>query len=353
MKTPNNSVKGFILVTVLWFLLILTLIIGFFAAWIQRELLAVQQLQSDFRHQMAYHETRAALLYLLSTQRYTFSGITLAGMDNKERSVSFDDFESNDWLMPIGGEIALDDQAYQGCEEALFSVQDARGLINPNFAAESALMRLLQLFDIPVEEQGPLLAKLQDYMDIDDLIRLNGAERDDYKQQGRPPPTNRFFLTAMEVKKVLDWDRYPQLWQASAWPQLTSTYGFTTPNVNTAPLLVLQAYFGLSAETAQLMIDMRRQQPFIDYTQAINFVEFSSPEEVLLFPSNSVRMTLWHPKANVMQQWHLTLTPFAHELMPWQIHYTHTLPLDSSYAQRDPNLLSHPICATEIQTEKK
>ncbi len=345
----NNKNHGFVLVTVLWFLFILTLIIGFFATWVQRELDTAQQLQADTQYQIAYHDTRATLLYLLSTQRFTFAGLTLPGMV-VPTITSIDDLDSGTLNLPIGGEIAVDDQAYKGCSGVLFSLQDARGLINPNFASENALMRLLALFGVEAEQRGPLVAKLQDYIDTDDLFRINGAERDEYEEAGLLSPTNRFLRTSMEAKSVLDWANYPQLWQADAWPRLTSTSAFTIPNVNTAPLLILQAYFGLSQETAQLMIEMRRQQPFMDITKLNNFIEFNNPEDVLLFPSSDLRLSLWHPKANYMQQWHISMTPFAHQQTPWQVNFAYNLPLETVYAQYVPNALSQDICNASFST---
>src|SRR4029077_8039258 len=81
----------------------------------------------------------------------------------------------------------LDDRPYRLGKTTL-RFQDARGLINLNWTSEADLSLLLGSIGVPVADRGPLIAKLQDYIDADSFIRLNGAEAKEYEAAGRAPP---------------------------------------------------------------------------------------------------------------------------------------------------------------------
>ena len=49
----------------------------------------------------------------------------------------------------------------------------------------------------------------------DDALNLNGAERYDYRQRGKPPPLNWIMASPLELKKVLGVDELisPDQWR--------------------------------------------------------------------------------------------------------------------------------------------
>jgi len=96
------------------------------------------------------------------------------------------------------------------------------------------------LLGVAEDLQAPLVAKLKDYIDLDDLHRLNGAESFHYRQRNLPPPTNRFLSNPMECKRILGWAEQSGLWKDLALAQLTNTILPVNPNFNTAPVKVLQ-----------------------------------------------------------------------------------------------------------------
>lgn len=333
---------GFILVTTLWILTALTVAIGFFSLWAQRAVELTQFLQIDRQGQIDAQSTQATLIFLLATQQLTVAGLTTPSREPlAAESPSLPDEkpeEEGDKLpiLPQGNEIALDDRVYYGLGSARFALQDQKGLINLNFSRK-LFIRLLGLLGVAGEEREGLLAKLDDYIDPDDLHRLNGAESYHYKQLGLPPPSNHLLRTPWEIKHVLGWQQQVSLWENNRWGQLTTVAGYTgAPNFNTAPALVLQSFAGVDAESAARIIQTRQIQPF--YTEEILYQTIGvnlglDPLELNFFPAESIRLTLWQAGATRMRQIHLQLTPFADQKSPWQIEYTIELPFNALYAQ--------------------
>ena len=91
---------------------------------------------------------------------------------------------------PNADHIRLDDYPYR-LGDAVVRFQDARGLINLNLGSSSDLFNVLGTFEISANDRGPLIAKLQDYIDADLLTRLNGAEAPEYADAGREASSQR------------------------------------------------------------------------------------------------------------------------------------------------------------------
>lgn len=333
----NSRQKGFILVTTLWILAILTMVAGFFSLWTQKTVEIAQTMQADMQGEIDMYNTQSTIIYLLVTQRFTIAGLTVPQTPkqmNKTREVI-----EYDSVAPRGGEIAVDDRAYFGIGKAYFALQDKRGLIGINFAAQNILYRLLSLLGVKTELQAPLIAKLEDYVDIDDLHRLNGAEAYHYEKRGLPPPPNRFLMTPMECQNILDWAEQSGLWKNNQFGQLTNVILAGYPNFNTAPSLVLQAAYNMNATSAERIIQRRKTKPFsslsiINYVAGIHLNLDSF--DLNFFPSSSLRLTLWYEGARRMRQIHLHLPLNVEDKKPWRIDYTLELELLPTYSQSSP-----------------
>lgn len=354
--------RGFVLAATLWLLAIMTVAAGFFAQWTQRTLELARNLQDNVQGEIDMQSTQSTLIYLFATQRYTLAGLIVPMMGNENSpdsniplnlpSVTDADIEGPS-VLPMGGELGLDDRAYQGLGNARFAIQDEAGLISLNFINEPVLSRLLGFLGVKAEDRAPLLAKLDDYTDIDDLVHLNGAESYHYKERNLPVPPNRFLHSPAQARKVLDWDNYPSLWVNNIWGELTTVALVPLPNFNTAPTMVLQAMYNFDADSAQRFILARQTMPVVSLASVSQLAGMAitiDEEAVNFFSSPYLRISLWHTGLKQMQQVHIKFTPVADEKMPWELQYISNLPLLETYQKATLNNAKTPLFNTAIPT---
>lgn len=343
----------------LWLLAIMMVAASFFALWTQRTLELARSLQDNVQGEIDMQSTQSTLIYLFATQYYTFAGLTLPRIPtaNDPTPVSlpplYDPENGSASALPIGGELGLDDRPYLGLGNTRFAIQDEAGLISLNAINEVVFARLLGLLGVKAEERAPLIAKLNDYIDMDDLVQVNGAENYDYKQRHLPLPLNRLLQSPAQVRKVLDWENYPNLWQGHLWDELTTTAPVPLPNFNTAPALVLQATYNFDEDTAQRLILARQSSPIYSLVgvSQLTGIEIDAEEEAVnFFPSVSVRISLWHTGLARMRQIHIKFTPFADEKMPWELQYIIDLPLLDAYQKATLNDAKTPFLSTALST---
>ena len=256
-------------------------------------------------------------------------------MDKFETAVSDGGMGIN--LSPVGREIALDGQAYHGLGKAEFSLQDESGLISLSMHSAELLQGLLNYFDVSVAEHPALLAKFEDYIDLDNLSRLNGAEEEAYLDQGyNDGPTNRLLRSVNEMQSVLGWDKLKSIWTSQQWASLTTVATVTgLPNMNFAPLAVLRSVPGFNLAAAERIISTRRITPFLSSQQVYDAsgVRLLNDGDAImrLTPSEYLRLTLWYTGAKRQRQIHLTLTATTNDGKPWIIRYD----MEQSFSHTD------------------
>lgn len=346
-----GSQEGFILAATLWILAAITLSAGFIALWAQQASETAYQAQSDLDHEIALSSSRSVILYLLATQHITLAGLTIPGTETEEPVNPMDSS-----ILSKGGEIRLDDRVYQGYGKTLFSIQDEGGLLGLNHFFPDQLENLLGLLGIPAEGRGPLIDKLLDYTDMDDLNRLNGAESGDYERAGLAPPRNRFLLSSWEARNVMGWKALSELWESHAFPRLTTVFAAGIPNPNTAPKLLLEMLGGITEETAARLIKTREQSPFSnisDLSQAAGKDIALDPIGVGFLPSAHLRISLWYPGARDRREIHVQLTPQADKKAPWLIDYESVIPLLQEPTDDDIWPLSLSVFAPPLSSGSK
>ena len=291
--------QGFVLVVTLWVMVIVAIAAGYFAERVTRSVELAKQSRQNIRAILDMADTRAEILYRLSTTSLTEYGL---GRGN----------------MAIG----LDNRPYRGLGDTFLRLQDDRGLLNLNIAEDDRLRRLFGLLGVPPEQDDHLIDTLRDYIDADNLHRLNGAEKEEYLALDLPPPPNRNLITPWEAKRIIGWRDTPQLWQTGRLADLTTTQSFSL-NPNTAPAEVLETLPGVSAEIAQAIIARRKLSPIVDARQfaGIASIPISLSEDmVLLWPGNSIRITQSARGLPWAIQYNITLTPNGSEA-PWRTDY--------------------------------
>ncbi|MDD2914411.1 MAG: type II secretion system protein GspK [Gallionella sp.] len=299
---------GFILVLTLWIMVIVSIAAGYFSERVARSIELAQQSRQNTRAIIDMAGTKAEILYRLGTVSLTEYG---AGRGNTA--------------------IALDNRPYYGFGKTIIRLQDTRGLLNLNLTEDSRMQRFLGLLEIPAEQRGPMIDTLRDFIDEDKLHRLNGAEDDEYRAQGLPPPPNRNLVTPWESKRIIGWRNAPELWKNGRLVELTTTSFSVGINPNTAPADVLATLPGVTEEFAQAIIARRQLSPI---TQEGQIVEITSTPlnlglgtGIIAIPSDTIRITQSTQGVPWALQYIIKLTPNDKDA-PWQTDYYSRVSLD-------------------------
>lgn len=165
-------------------------------------------------------------------------------------------------------EILLDGTAY-GVEALLqtgsirVAIQDEAGLLNLNTTDETAVAHLLEGLGVARGGSGALAASLGDFVDEDEEVRINGAERGAYLALGLTPAPNHPLTSRWQAFDVLGWRAvFSGEARMRFWSLTTSAAPDTAININTAPAPVLEAVFG--ARPAAALVARRRAGAIID-----------------------------------------------------------------------------------------
>jgi general secretion pathway protein K len=293
--------RGFVLAMVLWVVAILAIVAGFFAERVARqmELAREAQINADTLVEMA--TTRARILFRLGTVPMSVYGLGVTANDS----------------------IALDGRPYRGAGDTVVRLQDNRGLVNINFVSDERLHRFLAVLGVPAERRAPLVDTLRDYLDEDDLKRLNGGEAPEYAAAGLPAPRNEMLYTPFEARRILGWRDEKSLWENDRLPRLITAGVTVALNVNTAPREVLATLPGVTEEIASQIVATRQFQPYL-WLDQIATLAGQPPAGfalgTMVFPGDSVRVTQSAPGLAWARVWSVTLTPNA-DTGPWRIDY--------------------------------
>jgi hypothetical protein len=315
---------GYALIAALWLIVFLALGASVLALWVGRSTEEARLLRQRVSEEVALADAKAAILFAFATQPLSGRGVEVATSLSGLRAIGQLSI-SQPFASGALGEtfIALDDRPYRFGDRLELRIQDTRGLINLNLATREELMRLLARLGVEQDRLDPLVAKLQDYVDLDDLTRLNGAERDDYAREGLPPPPNALMRTVWEARRVLGWRAEPALWSKGALAEVASASSIVGYNLNTMPATVLEVAAGMTEEAAKRAVEFRRQTPLLTPESLLGFgapYVISDPLRFIPFPSDVFRTTFVFRPGGRRVQMVFALTPTSLEA-PWRIDY--------------------------------
>lgn len=214
--------------------------------------------------------------------------------------------------------LRVDGRSYRLASGVRVSVQDVRGLISIVSYDAGVLSRFLVAHGVPERDAAGLIDKLADYNDLDDLHRLNGAERDDYAAAGLPPPRNDWPISPYELSLVLGWRDHPALWQRAS--DFFTAVRDPWLNPNTAPADVLAALPGATPEAVKRLLQLREQGFHVASAAALLGVAgIRLPDDpVAFYPGVFYRLRLWRPEDARAVEYTVMLTPDSPTL-PWLI----------------------------------
>lgn len=275
----------------------------FVAAYLAESLslsLQTAQIESDrARAEELLFSARAEALYRMSTQRRSSYGMGSAA-----------------------NPVKLDGTPYRQADDVVVAYQDARGLISLSGAPPAWLRLLLLSVGAAPNEIDPLLDVLNDYIDADNLRRVNGAEADDYAALGLAPPANRALITAAELRRLPRWRDHPAIWK-NGLADLVAVVPSQLFNPNTAPPGALRAVPGVSPESSAVLMELRKagRQIGLSELESIGGASINALySPVSTFPSDTLFVTHWPPGQAWGVRMAITITP-ASLYGPWRILY--------------------------------
>jgi general secretion pathway protein K len=244
----GSSQSGVALVVVLWVVLVLSLLVSGFAFTMHVE----TQLASFSRNQLkaeaiARSGVEVARMQLILDQRSAAE----AGFDALNQSWATNDFYFNH---PLGDGILN------------VKVLDEESKIPINRATPEQLSRLLAALEVDLFDADVIVDSILDWIDDNDLHRLNGAE-DEYYQSLSPPYRAKNAPLERIEELLLVRGVTPELFYGTAATEetparpglrdLLTTTSSGRVNVNTAPPIVLQALLGLDDVRVQAVLARR------------------------------------------------------------------------------------------------
>lgn len=201
------------------------------------------------------------------------------------------------------------------------SLQDEAGLVNLDNLPAPATARLLAALGAPIDRRAALVDRFGDYVDIDDLARIDGAEAPAYRDRRLPPPPNAPLRTVDQVLGVLDWKASVprERWRALR-DDLTADPASTAINVNTATPTALKVMYGLTDDQVAAALDRRRSASFAgleDLGRAAGLRLSGDAERLYGFPNGRFALKITALGAGLDYRARIRLTPRDRERPVW------------------------------------
>jgi general secretion pathway protein K len=243
-----NNCSGVAIIIVLWVVMVLSLLISGFAFTMHVE----TQVAS-----FARKELKAEML--------ARSGIEVARMElilhqQASAEAAFDAL-NQDWA--TNEDLYVDHELGDGIYNV--KITDEESKIPINRATDLQLKRLLDLLGVDPFDADVIVDSIFDWIDADDLTRLNGAESDYYQSLSPPYRAKNAPMDRVE-ELLLVRGVTPELYHGTAtedqeahpsFPELFTTMSSGKVNVNTASSIVLQAMLNLDDQQVQGLLSRR------------------------------------------------------------------------------------------------
>jgi general secretion pathway protein K len=241
--------RGIAIVIVLWVILVLSLLISGFAFTMHVETQVASYARKELKAEMLARSgiEVARMQLILGAQSPTNSGFDALNQDWATNELMYVDHELGDGMFNV-------------------KVIDEESKIPINRATDVQLKRLFGLLGVEPSDGDVITDSILDWIDDDDLTRLNGAESDYYQSLSPPYRAKNGPLDRVE-ELLLIRGVTPELYKGTpatdkdpAVPGLSEIFTTMTSgtiNVNTASAIVLQAMLGLDEGQVQAITSHR------------------------------------------------------------------------------------------------
>lgn len=322
--SARSGQSGFVLVATIAIVAVMALAASAFSIWVSQATEQARALKLRVEAELELVEAQAIVSYYFSVFPLSVRGLELPAGIDQMRALAMRAVNNPFDMTPAGTDyLALDDTPYKFGRHVTVRLQDARGLVNLNLATREQMFALFNSFGIAQERQDPLYAKLRDYIEPGESVRLGGAKSEEYRRAGKPTPPYALLTTPWQALGILSWSDEAALWEKGALPSIASASLVVGINANTAPVSVLQALAGLSREAAEAVVAQRRIVPIVSPDLLLQYgsTKFSlDPLTFITFPADTVRARLSVKGVSRTVEFNLTVTPVSN-VKPWQIAY--------------------------------
>lgn len=174
--------------------------------------------------------------------------------------------------------------------DVVVSVQDTNGLVSFSGGQVGILNRLMPMVTLGTSPEY-FLEKYMDWMDPDNLVRINGAERVDYQLESLPFKPRNYPLQYKEELQFIK-GMTPEIYnQVAPYLTLLPASGF---NPNTASAPILKAYLDIDERTAEILQKRVKQFPVISDQElfALSGRKIATTEGVYFFPSPWIELSI-------------------------------------------------------------
>lgn len=218
--------------------------------------------------------------------------------------------------------VVPDGRWYDSGNGVYVSFQDARGMLNLRAAPRAWIERLLQTYGLDPSQIERAIDSLDDYEDSDSLVRLNGAEADQYAGTSMPLPRNGRLKVVEELRRILGWGDVESLWAEDPVSDHVAVGGWTGLNPNAASWRVLAAVAGLSPEEARQLRERRSAGSDVDLVPLLKLQQGAddpfSNTRIVGFPASTTYLTLVARGRTEGRRYEVTVTPES-SLAPWSL----------------------------------
>jgi general secretion pathway protein K len=261
--------SGVAIIIVLWVTLVLSLLIGGFAFTMHVETQVASYARKELKAEMLARSgvEVARMQLILHEQSPTESGFDALNQEWATNELMYVDHELGEGTYNV-------------------KVTDEESKIPINVVTEAQLKRLMDLLGIDPSDGDVIVDSILDWIDTDDLTRLNGAESDYYLSLSPPYRAKNGPLDRVE-ELLLVRGVTPELFYGTpatdkdpARPGFADIFTTTSSggiNVNTASAIVLQAVLGLDDAQVQAVMTRREGPDGIPGTD--DDMPFHSPQE--------------------------------------------------------------------------
>lgn len=244
-----RSRSGVAIVIVLWVILVLSLLISGFAFTMHVETQVASYARKELKAEMLARSgvEVARMQLILHQQSPTQSGFDAPNQAWATNELLYVNHELGDGTLNV-------------------KVTDEESKIPINGATDVQLKRLMGLLNVDPSDGDVIVDSIQDWIDADDLTKLNGAENDYYLSLSPPYRAKNAPLDRVE-ELLLIRGVTPELFHGTpatdqdpaqpGFADLFTTMTSGTINVNTASAIVLQAMLGIDDTQAQAVLTHR------------------------------------------------------------------------------------------------
>ena len=326
IRTARLPHRGFILVATLWALAALTLLASTINELVASDRDLAERTRQTLQDDLDARGTVATAIYLLATSRMDHAGLILEREQHLLSLDAGDRWSTGDGVLKVTG------QAYLGLGRVRFSLQDETAFASVN-RPDPMLVAAFKHVGVTDQQINWLMPRIIDYIDRDQAVVLDGAERYDYVRSDLAPPADWFMATPLELKKVLGVGDLltPEQWRILR--RILSARLNTNYNVNTMPPAALAALVGGDESAVRQILAMRAKGPVTDVRSVVARTGRVVPlsDDTLMLPSRIFRLAVWRPGDGTRSLIGITLTPGS-VFGPWRKEYSYSEPVDEDAA---------------------